>query len=91
MAITTDHLVGLAVGIGTAAAAYYIYKKNQSRVDEWLRQQGVNLPASSSKDYTTADLEELVREKERLEDLIAEREMKDQSETVPEQPAAAAS
>ena len=91
MAITTDHLVGLAVGVGTAAAAYYLYKKNQSRVDEWLRQQGVNLPAGSGKDHAAMNLEELVREKERLEDLIAEREMTDQAQKPPEQPQAAAS
>ncbi len=91
MAITSDHLVGLAVGVGTAAACYYLYKKNQSRVDDWLRQQGINVPAGSGKEYSAMNLEELVLEKERLEDLIAEREMTDATETAPEQPEAAAS
>ena len=91
MAITTDHLVGVAVGLGTAAACYYLYKKNQSRVDEWLRQQGVNLPTGSGKDHGAMTLEELVREKEHLEDLIAEREMVGQTEIRPGQPQAATS
>ena len=90
MAITTDHLVGLAVGVGAAAAAYYLYKKNQTRVDDWLRQQGVNLPAGSGKETAAMSLEELVREKERLEDLIAEREMNDTVDAAPAQTQAAA-
>lgn len=91
MAITSDHLVGLAVGVGTAAAAYYLYKKNQSRVDDWLRQQGVNVPTSPNKEYAAMNLEELVLEKERLEDLIAEREMADGAATASEPPQTAAS
>ena len=75
MAINADHMTGFAVGLGSAAAAFYFYKKNQGRVDEWLRQQGINVPASSSKDPGAMSLEELVLEKERLEDIIAEREM----------------
>jgi hypothetical protein len=75
MAINTDHITGFAVGIGTAAVGFYLYKKNQSRVDSWLRQQGVNVPATTGKDAAQMTLEELVMEKERLEDIIAEREM----------------
>ena len=90
MAITSDHLVGLAVGIGTAAAAYYLYKKNQSRIDEWLRQQGISVPTSPSKDHSAMNLEELVLEKEHLEDLIAEREMADGTKGASERPQAAA-
>ena len=91
MAITSDHLVGLAVGLGAAAACYYLYKKNQSRVDDWLRQQGINLPTGPSKDHSAMNLEELVLEKERLEDLIAEREMKGATDKAPQQPHAVAS
>ena len=49
-----------------------------------LRQQGINVPASSSKDAASMSLEELVREKEQLEDVIAEREMAAGSESVAE-------
>lgn len=91
MPITSDHLMGLAVGIGTAAAAYYLYKKNQSRVDEWLRQQGVSVPVGPDRDHSAMTLEELVLEKERLEDMIAEREMSDGAKSASEQPQTAAS
>ena len=42
-AITKNHLVGAAVGIGVAAVAFYLYKKNQAKVDEFLRKQGSNI------------------------------------------------
>ena len=75
MSVTSDHLTGFAVGIGSAALGFYLYKKNQSKVDEWLRSQGLNVPGCGTADPGSLTLEELVTEKERLEDLIAEREM----------------
>jgi hypothetical protein len=75
MALTSQHITGFAVGIGIAAAGFYMYKQNESEVDEWLRKQGINLPSASIKDYSAFSLEELVLEKERLEDMIAEREL----------------
>ena len=35
-AITKNHLVGAAVGVGVAAVAFYLYKKNQAKGDEFL-------------------------------------------------------
>ena len=32
-AINKDHLKGAAVGVGVCAVGYYIYKKNQTKVD----------------------------------------------------------
>ena len=75
MAINAGHMTGFAAGLGAAAVSFYVYKKNQARVDDWLRQQGINVPASSAKDPAAMSLEELVREKEHLEDVIAEREI----------------
>jgi hypothetical protein len=72
--MTQDHVTGFAVGVATAAAALYLYKKNQTVVDEFLRKQGINLPPAAPRDFAKLTLEELVAEKERLEDLIAERE-----------------
>ncbi len=86
MAVTTDHVTGFVVGVGSAALGLYLYKQNQQKVDQWLRQQGINLPQSGAKDSGGMSLEELTREKERLEDLIAEREVQGKA-----QPAAAAS
>jgi hypothetical protein len=77
MSVNTDHVTGFVVGLGAAALGVYLYKKNQREVDEWLRQQGISVPQPSGRDESKASLEELVREKERLEDLIAEREMQD--------------
>jgi hypothetical protein len=75
MAINSNHVTGFVVGIGIAAVGFYAYKKNQVEVDDWLRRQGVQVPAAGVKDVTAMSLEELVTEKERLEDVIAEREM----------------
>jgi hypothetical protein len=75
MAINNNHLAGFVVGIGVAGLAFYAYKKNQAAVDDWLRQQGIQVPAAGATDPAALSLEELVTEKERLEDIIAEREM----------------
>ncbi len=75
MGISTDHVTGLAVGVGAAALGFYLYKKNQNRVDEWLRGQGINVPKGDATATAGMSVEDLMREKERLEDLIAEREM----------------
>ncbi len=75
MAISNDHLTGFVVGVGAAAAAYYYYRKNQPQVDDFLRKQGIELPSlQMQRDLTDWTIDDLVLEKERLEDLIAERE-----------------
>lgn len=75
MAIQSQHITGFVVGLGAAALGFYLYKKNQPQIHEFLRKQGIQVPSGDSKDLNSMNLEELVREKERLEDLIAEREM----------------
>lgn len=75
MNITSQHVTGFVVGVGVAAAAYYAYRKNQTQVDDFLRRQGIQLPETGLKNHGSMTLEELVTEKEHLEDLIAEREM----------------
>jgi hypothetical protein len=75
MAINSDHLTGFAVGVGVAAVGFYMYKKNQRQVDAWLREQGIEVATPGTVDATSMSFEELVAEKEHLEDLIAEREM----------------
>ncbi len=74
MPVTSQHITGFVVGLGAAAAGFYFYKVNQRRVDAWLEGQGIRLPGSSGSDPGALTLEELVRQKEKLEDLIAERE-----------------
>ena len=73
--VTSQHITGFVVGVGVAGLGFYLYKKNQPHVDEFLRRQGIQLPAVSIKDYAAMSVKELVAEKEKLEDLIAEREI----------------
>ena len=85
--ITNDHLVGFAAGTAVTALALYWYDQNRERVDQFLQSQGVGLgqpgmpwqqtpqyaappPAASSDQQPT--IEELMAQKERLEDMIAE-------------------
>lgn len=71
--INKQHLVGAAVGIGAAVAAIYLYKKNQSKVDSFLREQGINIKPSSCQNFDDLDIEALTEMKENIEDLIAEK------------------
>lgn len=86
MAINSDHVTGFVVGLGASALGVHLYKQNRQRVDEWLRQQGINVPQAGANDETAMSLQELTRQKERLEDLIAEREIqaKEQAATHPD-------
>ncbi len=68
-------LLGAAIGLGTAAAGYVMYKKNQDKIDSFLRDQGFNIPVVEGAGYDNMSLEDLVLNKERLEDLIAEKEV----------------
>lgn len=82
--ITKEHLVGAAVGVGVCAVGYYAYKKNQTKVDEFLKKQGINVAAASHKDYATMSIEELMESKELIEDLIAEKELNEEVALVTE-------
>jgi hypothetical protein len=68
-------MTGFLVGVGATAVSLYLYKKNQPQIDDFLRRQGIELPSLDGKDPGAMSLEDLVAEKERLEDVIAEREM----------------
>ena len=81
MSINSDHVTGFVVGLGATTLGLYLYKQNHQRVDEWLRQQGISVPQAAAKDDTKMSLQELTREKERLEDLIAERETQAKPQT----------
>lgn len=74
MNVTSQHLTGFAVGVAVTTVAYYAYKQNQDKVDDFLRRQGIQVPESGIRDPGQMSLEDLVSEKERLEDVIAERE-----------------
>ena len=84
MNLNSEHVTGFAVGLGAAALGFYLYKKNQNQVDQWLQQQGINIPQGNGKTDASMSLEELMREKERLEDLIAEREVQSKQQASPQ-------
>ena len=85
MNINSNHVVGFAAGMVAAAGGFYLYKKNQTRVDGWLRDQGIRVPNRASVDPESMTLEDLVTEKERLEDIIAAREMENAAVTTDSQ------
>ncbi len=78
--LTKDHAIGFLVGLGLSAVGFYLYKKNQGKVEEFLRSQGIEVSGSQAVATSTWSLEELVREKEHLEDLIAEKEIMGKAE-----------
>lgn len=83
---TNNALVkGILIGVGVSAVGFYCYKKNEDRVDGFLRKHGVNVKQHGA-DYETMSVEELMRTKETIEDLIAEKELQEQSVTVEAEP-----
>ncbi|MGP1430670.1 MAG: hypothetical protein ACTTJX_10705 [Fusobacterium sp.] len=80
--VTKNHLVGAAVGVGVAAVAFYLYKKNQAKVDEFLRKQGINVKTSTCSNLESLDIEGLTEMKEHIEDLIAEKSATESAEEI---------
>jgi hypothetical protein len=81
--ITSDHVTGFVVGLGVSALGFYLYKKNQTQVNDFLRRQGIQIPGQGGQNENSMTLEELIAEKEHLEDLIAEREIVARESTQP--------
>jgi len=69
-----DQIIGFAVGVAASAAGFVYYKKNQAKVDAFLEGKGLSLPLDESTATGNSSLESLVAQKERLEDMIAEKE-----------------
>jgi hypothetical protein len=74
MAITSQHVTGFAVGIGVSAFGFYFYKKNQMKVDQFLRDRGIRISPVLETDPGSMSLKDLIKAKEDLEDIIAEKE-----------------
>ena len=80
--VSGNNLVkGILIGVGVSAVGFYLYKKNEEKVDSFLRSRGMDIKPRGS-NYETMSVEELMRTKETIEDLIAEKEMQEQSITV---------
>ena len=72
---------GILIGVGVSVVGFCAYKHNEDKVDGFLRRHGVKVKSPAA-GFETMSVEDLMRTKETLEDLIAEKEMQDQSVTV---------
>lgn len=88
MAMSSKHITGFAAGIGVSALGFYLYKRNQSKVDAFLGEHGIQLSSALEKDPKSMTLKELIMAKEELEDMIAEKEYAKKEETKAKKPAA---
>ena len=79
---------GVLIGVGVSAVGFYAYKHNEEKVDDFMRRHGVKVKSPAA-GFETMSVEDLMRTKETIEDLIAEKEMQDQSVTVEAAPAEA--
>ena len=72
---------GILIGVGASVLGFCAYKHNEENVDDFLRRHGVKVKSPVA-GFETMSVEDLMRTKETIEDLIAEKEMQDQSVTV---------
>ena len=72
---------GILIGVGVSAVGFCAYKHNEEKADNFLRRHGVNVKSPAA-GFETMSVEDLMRTKETIEDLFAEKEMQDQSVTV---------
>ena len=69
---------GIAIGVGVSALGFCLYKANEEKVDAFLRRHGINVKTPSA-GFDTMAVEDLMRAKENIEYLIAEKEMQEKS------------
>ena len=72
---------GILIGVGASVVGFCVYKHNEEKVDNYLRRHGVKVKSPAA-GFETMSVEDLMRTKETIEDLIAEKELQDQSVTV---------
>ncbi|MDY2601290.1 MAG: hypothetical protein SOW23_05795 [Eubacteriales bacterium] len=77
---------GILIGVGASLVGFCAYKHNEDKVDGFLRRHGVKVKSPAA-GFETMSVEDLMRTKETIEYLIAEKEMQDQSVTVEAVPA----
>lgn len=81
---TRPVLKGVLIGVGASAAAFFLYKRHEDKVDGFLRNQGFDVGCGCESDFEALTVEELMHVKEKVEDLIAEKEMCEQSFVIEE-------
>ena len=77
---------GILIGVGASLVGFCAYKHNEDKVDGFLRRHGVKVKSPAA-GFETMSVEDLMRTKETIEYLIAEKEMQDQSVMVEAVPA----
>ena len=55
---------GILIGVGVSAVAFYAYKKNEAKVDSFMRNHGINVKTPTP-DFKTMSVDDLMRTKER--------------------------
>ena len=81
VALNNPMVKGILIGVGVSALGFCAYKHNEEKVDDFMRRHGVKVKSPAA-GFETMSVEDLMRTKETIEDLIAEKEMQDQSVTV---------
>ncbi len=81
MSVKVEHIVGFFAAAGLASAGYLLYRK-KGWIADWgpVRHKSTDR-SDAAKDYTALSMAELEAEKERLEDLIARRELAARTES----------
>ena len=74
--MSKDHILGFVGGVACTAAAFAWYSQNREKVQEFLAVQEKAMsfarPAAAGEPAQKPTLQELMAQKERLDDLIAE-------------------
>ena len=81
VALNNPMVKGILIGVGVSALGFCAYKHNEEKVDDFMRRHGVKVKSPAA-GFETMSVEDLMRTKETIEDLIAERELQEQSVTV---------
>ena len=63
---------GVLIGVGASLVGFCAYKHNEDKVDDFLRRHGVNVKSPAA-GFETMSVEELMRTKETIEDLIDDK------------------
>ena len=86
--VNREIVKGVAIGIGVSAVGFYAYKKNEEKVDAFMRRHGIEVKTKAA-DFREISIPDLMRAKEDIEDIIAEKEMEEDSITLTAEEAAA--
>lgn len=79
--VNNDIVKGLLIGVGISAVGFYAYKKNEEKVDSFMRQHGIDVKPKTT-DFREMSIADLLRAKEDIEDIIAEKKIAEDSVTL---------